>query len=128
MHRAPVVGCTFVIGGVQCLSKVTACHKRREAECTQAGERAAAHRVHRVHRHLVLRCIADEALGVGEADIRGRRAVALVVGDNLDTVILPHADAPAGRETLSVAQAIEIKTRAAQRGECGIAGDLPEQA
>jgi len=46
-----------------------------------------------VHGNLVLRGIADEALGVGEGDVRRRGAVPLVVGDDLDAVVLPHADA-----------------------------------
>ena len=37
--------------------------------------------------------VADEALGVGEADIARRRAVALIVGDDLDLAVFPDADA-----------------------------------
>jgi hypothetical protein len=36
-----------------------------------------------VHGDLVLGGVADETLRVGERDVRGRGAVALVVGDNL---------------------------------------------
>jgi hypothetical protein len=42
------------------------------------------HGVGRVHRHLVLRGIADEALGVVESDVRRGRSVALIVRDNLE--------------------------------------------
>ena len=48
-----------------------------------------------VHRDLVLRGIADQPLAVGERDIRGCRAVTLVVGNDLDTIILPDTDTPA---------------------------------
>jgi hypothetical protein len=54
-------------------------------------------RVGRVHRRLVLGRIADHALGIGERDVRRGRAVALVVGDDLDAVVLPDADARVGR-------------------------------
>merc|ERR1719160_2456402 len=47
----------------------------------------------RVHGGLVLGRVADHALRLREGDERGRGAVALVVGDDLDAVVLPDADA-----------------------------------
>ena len=51
------------------------------------------HGVVGVHGNLVLRGITNETLGVGERDIRGGRAVTLVVRDDFDTVVLPDTDA-----------------------------------
>ena len=49
-----------------------------------------------VHGGLRLGGVADETLGLGEGDVRGGRAVALVVGDDLDAVVLPDTDAGVG--------------------------------
>ena len=49
-----------------------------------------------VHRDLILRGIADEALVVGEGDIRGGGTVTLVVGDDLNTIVLPDTDTAVG--------------------------------
>jgi hypothetical protein len=54
---------------------------------------ASNSRVVRVHRHLVLCGITDETFGVRERNIGGGRPVTLVVGDDLDTIILPDTDA-----------------------------------
>lgn len=50
------------------------------------------HGVVRVHGDLVLRGVADQALVVREGHIRGRGAVALVVGDDLNAIVLPDTD------------------------------------
>jgi len=49
-----------------------------------------------VHGDLVLGGITDETLRVGEGDVGGGGAVTLVVGDNLDTVVLPDGNARVG--------------------------------
>jgi hypothetical protein len=54
-------------------------------------------RVDGVHGDLVLGGISDETLAVGEGDVGRGGAVPLVVGDDLDAVVLPHADARVGR-------------------------------
>ena len=41
----------------------------------------------------ILRRIADQPLGVGEGDVRWRGAITLVVSDDLNSVILPDANA-----------------------------------
>jgi len=46
-----------------------------------------------VHRYLIFRSIADETLGVRERDIRGGSPVALVIGDDFDTIVLPDTNA-----------------------------------
>ena len=46
-----------------------------------------------VHRDLVLGGIANQPLAVGERDIGGCCAVTLVVGNDLDTIVLPDTDA-----------------------------------
>jgi len=45
------------------------------------------HGVDRIHRSLVLSGLANEPLRVGERDVRWRGAVALVIGNNLNSVI-----------------------------------------
>jgi hypothetical protein len=42
---------------------------------------------------LIFRGIADEALVVRERDIRRGGAVTLVIGNDLDTIVLPDANA-----------------------------------
>jgi len=53
-------------------------------------------RVVRVHGDLVLCGVTDETFGVGERNIGGSCPVALVVGDDLNTIILPDTDTAVG--------------------------------
>jgi len=46
--------------------------------------------------NLVLGGVADESFVVGESDIGGSGSVALIVGDDLDSIILPDTDAGVG--------------------------------
>ena len=50
-----------------------------------------------VHRDLVLRGITDQPLGVGEGDIGGCCPVTLVVGNDLNTIVLPYTDTAENR-------------------------------
>eukprot|EP00162_Nutomonas_longa_P016105 comp22482_c0_seq2/m.55724 comp22482_c0_seq2/g.55724 ORF comp22482_c0_seq2/g.55724 comp22482_c0_seq2/m.55724 type:complete len:264 (+) comp22482_c0_seq2:1256-2047(+) len=54
------------------------------------------HRVDRVHRDLVLGGVTDETLGVSEGNVRRGRAVTLVVGNDLNAIVLPHTDTRVG--------------------------------
>mmetsp|Transcript_68940 Transcript_68940/g.143936 ORF Transcript_68940/g.143936 Transcript_68940/m.143936 type:complete len:120 (-) Transcript_68940:74-433(-) len=42
--------------------------------------------------HLVLSSVTNQTFGVGEGNIGGSSAVALIVGDNFDAIVLPHTD------------------------------------
>lgn len=50
-----------------------------------------------VHGHLILSGVTDQALCVCEGNERGRRAVALVVRDDFDSVISEDANAAVRR-------------------------------
>lgn len=45
-----------------------------------------------VHGNLVLCSIADETLALREGDIGRGRPVTLVIGDDLNTIVLPDTD------------------------------------
>jgi hypothetical protein len=49
-----------------------------------------------VHGRDVLGRVTDEPLLLGERDIRGGGSVTLVVGDDLDSVVLPYTDTRVG--------------------------------
>jgi hypothetical protein len=51
-------------------------------------------RVVGIHGNLVLCSIADQTLVVGEGNIRRGRSITLVVGDDLDTIVLPDTYTP----------------------------------
>ena len=53
--------------------------------------------IRRVGRRHTLRRVTDEALLLRIRDIRGSRAIPLIVCDNLYTVVLPNADTRIGR-------------------------------
>ena len=72
------------------MSKETENKRQRRPDLTQDG-------VDRVHGDLVLGCITDQTLGIGEGDVRRRGTVSLVVGNDLDPVVLPYPDARVGR-------------------------------
>mmetsp|Transcript_24357 Transcript_24357/g.62814 ORF Transcript_24357/g.62814 Transcript_24357/m.62814 type:complete len:113 (-) Transcript_24357:11-349(-) len=84
------------------------------------------HRVARVERRLVLCCITDQALSVCERNVRGRHAVALVVGDDLHLAILVHADAGVCCAKIDADYCAHLLVRrghGAQRRECRYGGD-----
>jgi len=56
--------------------------------------------VSRVHRHLIFCCIANEALCISEGDIARCRPVTLVIGNDLHSVMLPHANATVSRSQI----------------------------
>ena len=50
-------------------------------------------RVLRVHCDLVFSSITDQSLGISEGDVGGSCAVPLVIGDDLNTIVLPDTNA-----------------------------------
>ena len=70
---------------------------RRVVELAADQPLGVEHGVDRVNRDLRLGGVADQALAVVEGDDGRRRAVALVVGDDLHALVLPHAHARVGR-------------------------------
>ena len=66
--------------------------KTRSAISIVTDDRGGNSRVERVHRDLVLRGITNETFSVREGHIGGGRPVTLVVGDDLNTIILPDTN------------------------------------
>lgn len=65
----------------------------RLVEATADQTLGVEHGVGRVHGALRLGGVTDNALILGEGDVRGGGAVTLVVGDDLDLLVLPHGNA-----------------------------------
>ena len=66
-----------------------------------------------VHGDLILCGVANETLGVCEGDEGGGGAVALVIGNDFDTVVPEHADAAVGRAQ------VDTDGWSGRHGECG---------
>lgn len=52
--------------------------------------------VNRVCSNLILSGITDQTLCISESDVRGSSLVALIIGDDLDMVVLPYSGARVG--------------------------------
>lgn len=48
--------------------------------------------VERIHSDLVLGSVADESFGISESNIRRRRSISLIIGNNLNTIMLPNSN------------------------------------
>jgi hypothetical protein len=59
-------------------------------------------RIYRVHGDLILCSIANRMLVVREQDIRWRCTVTLIVGDDLDMIVLPHTDTTSGKRQSNI--------------------------
>ena len=58
--------------------------------------------VNRVRSNLILSGITDQTLCISESDVRGSSLVALIVGDDLDTVVLPYFGARVGSSKINL--------------------------
>lgn len=68
----------------------------RITELTSNKTLGIEHSVGSVHGSLGLGGISNKTLSLSEGDVRRGGAVSLIVGNDLDTVVLPHADAGVG--------------------------------
>jgi len=66
---------------------------RRFGELATDQTLGVEHGVLRVHRRLVLRRVPDETFAVREGDVRRRRAVTHIIGDDFNPIVLPDTDA-----------------------------------
>jgi len=57
--------------------------------------------VPRVRSCLILGCVSNQTLLIGECDIRWCNSVALIVDKNLDLALLHHTDARVGRSQIN---------------------------
>ena len=72
------------------------------------------HSIDGVHGDLVLCGVPDETLSVGECHVGWSRAVSLVIGDDLDSIVLPDPDARVGSAEIN-----------ADRWSLSLAGHFP---
>lgn len=74
---------------IEAVTKKMNVRKKTETDLTKDG-------VRRIHGDLILSSITNQTFRVGESNVRRRGTVTLVVGDDLNAVMLPNADARVG--------------------------------
>jgi hypothetical protein len=68
-----------------------------------------------VHGRDVLGRVTDEPLLLGKRDVRGGGSVTLVVGDDLDSVVLPYTDTRVGGTQVDTCCLATTKVKNAQK-------------
>jgi hypothetical protein len=78
----------------------------------QSRKESCTHSVGGIHGGLVLGSITDQTLGLGEGNPRGSGAVTLVVGNDLNTLILPDTHAGVGSTEIDTnSRAVNLLSR-----------------